>query len=81
MSFARKLFALAGAFVVPALLAAQTYPNKQDPRSNLKPGKTDAEIAQKGMRLVSNTRKAAPFDTTQGLTFANSDLALQGEWS
>ena len=80
MSFARKLFSLAGALVVPALLAAQTYPNKQDPRSNLKPGKTDAEIAQKGMRLVSNTRKAAPFDTTQGLTFANSDLAFGGKY-
>jgi hypothetical protein len=76
MSFARKLFSLAGALVVPALLAAQTYPNKQDPRSNLKPGKDSAEVAQKGMRLVSNTKKAAPFDSSRGLTFANSDLAF-----
>jgi len=76
MSFARKLFTLAGALVVPALLTAQTYPNKQDPRSNLKPGKDSAEVAQKGMRLVSNTKKAAPFDTSRGLTFANSDLAF-----
>jgi LVIVD repeat len=76
MSFARKLFVLAGALVVPALLAAQTYPNKEDPRSKLKPGKDSAGVAQKGMRLVSNTKKAAPFDTTSGLTFANSDLAF-----
>ena len=76
MSFARKLFSLAGALVVPALLAAQTYPNKQDPRSTLKPGKDDAEVAQKGMRLVSNTKKAAPFDSSRGLTFVNSDLAF-----
>jgi len=80
MSFARKLFSLAGALVVPALLAAQTYPNKQDPRSNLKPGKKDAEVAQKNMRLVSNSGKAAPFDTTRGLTFANSDLAFRDKY-
>ena len=58
------------------MLAAQTYPNKEDPRSKLKPGKDDAEVAQKGMRLVSNTKKAAPFDSSRGLTFVNSDLAF-----
>ncbi|HEX9564508.1 MAG TPA: hypothetical protein VF981_11075 [Gemmatimonadaceae bacterium] len=80
MSFARFAFALAAASVIPVMLAAQTYPNPEDPRSKLRPGKLDAEVSQKGMRLVSNTPKAAPFDSTRGLTFANSDLAFGGNY-
>jgi hypothetical protein len=70
----------AAAVAVPSLLAAQTYPNKEDPRSKLKPGRLDADVAQKGVRLVSNTTKAAPFDSTRGLTFANSDLAFRDKY-
>jgi hypothetical protein len=76
MSLARRAVALVATLLVPSLLAAQTYPNKQDPRSNLKPGKTDAGVATKNMRLVSNTPKPAHFDSTRGLTFVNSDLAF-----
>jgi hypothetical protein len=69
---------------LPVLIAhpisAQTYPNKEDPRSKLKPGKSDAEVATKNMRLVSNTKKAAVFDTSGGLTFANSDLAFRDRY-
>jgi hypothetical protein len=80
MSFSRKAFALAALVMAPTLLAAQTYPNKEDPRSELRPGRLDADVAQKGMRLVSNTPKAAPFDSTRGLTFANSDLAFRDKY-
>ncbi|HSA56975.1 MAG TPA: hypothetical protein VLE53_14785 [Gemmatimonadaceae bacterium] len=80
MSVARKVLVLSAALCIPTLLAAQTYPNKEDPRSNLRPGKRDAEVAQKGMRLVSNTPKPAQFDTTRGLTFANSDLAFRDKY-
>jgi hypothetical protein len=80
MSVARKFLVLAAAVLVPTVLAAQTYPNKEDPRSNLRPGKLDAEVAQKGMRLVSNTPKPAKFDSTRGLTFANSDLAFRDKY-
>ncbi len=80
MQLARRAGALAATFVVPTLLAAQTYPNKQDPRNNLRPGRDSAGVAAKNMRLVSNTPKAAPFDSTAGLTFANSDLAFGGKY-
>ena len=80
MSFARKATVLAATLLVPAALAAQTYPNREDPRSKLKPGRLDAETAQKGMRLVSNTSKAAPFDSSRGLTFVNSDLAFRDKY-
>ncbi|MBC7897735.1 MAG: hypothetical protein H7066_20115, partial [Cytophagaceae bacterium] len=79
MTLVRRAFAVA-AILVPTLLAAQTYPNKQDPRSNLRPGRNDAGVAAKNMRLVSNTPKAADFDSTRGLTFANSDLAFGGNY-
>ena len=45
MHLARRAFALVAPLVVPSLLAAQTYPSKDDPRSNLKPGRLDARIA------------------------------------
>ena len=59
-------------------LSAQTYPSGNDPRDFLAPGLYDAGIALNGMRLVSHTRKPAPFDTARGLTFVNSDLAFRG---
>lgn len=80
MSLVRTAFAVAAISLAPVVLAAQTYPNKEDPRSKLRPGKLDAEVAQKGMRLVSNTPKAEPFDSTRGLTFANSDLAFRDRY-
>src|SRR5215212_2821898 len=77
MHFARRAFALiAPLIVVPALLAAQTYPSKDDPRSKLKPGRFGTDSAAKNMRLVSFTPKPAAFDTARGLTFINSDLAF-----
>src|SRR5688500_4599828 len=77
MHLARRAFALvAPLIIVPSLLAAQTYPSNKDPRSGLKPGRTDAGEAAKNMRLVSNTPKPADFDSTRGLTFVNSDLAF-----
>jgi hypothetical protein len=63
----------------PALFA-QTYPTGTDPRNNLKYGFLDAATAASGMRLVSFTRKPAAFDTLQGLTFINSDIAFGGNY-
>ena len=80
MSNARRALALAATLLLPSLVpsfaTAQTYPSKSDPRNNLKPGRTDAGVAAKNMRLVSNTPKPAGLDSTRGLTFANSDLAF-----
>ena len=84
MPNARRALALAATLLLPSfvltalptLASAQTYPSKTDPRNNLKPGKTDAGVAAKNMRLVSNTPKPAGFDSTRGLTFVNSDLAF-----
>jgi hypothetical protein len=76
MHLARRAFALIAPLIVPSLLAAQTYPSKDDPRSKLKPGRLDADTASKNMRLVSFSPKAAAFDTARGLTFINSDLAF-----
>ena len=43
MHLSRRGFALAASLIfVPSLLAAQTYPNKNDPRNDLKPGRLDA---------------------------------------
>ncbi len=67
---------LLAAVAAPSLASAQTYPSKTDPRTNLKPGRYDAGEAALGMRLVSNTHKPAQFDTSRGLTFANSDIAF-----
>ena len=71
-----KLIGLAAALAVPVVLSAQSYPNKSDPRNNLKPGRYDAGIAASNMRLVSFSPKPAQFDTVRGLTFINSDLAF-----
>ena len=62
----------------PVFVDAQTYPNANDPRNNLKPGLHDAGEALLHMRLVSTTRKPAELDTIRGLTFTNSDLAFKG---
>jgi len=67
---------LAVAVAAPSLLPAQTYPTNRDPRSTLKPGRFDAEIAISNMKQVSFVRKPAQFDTARGLTFINSDLAF-----
>src|SRR6185369_8593960 len=80
MPLARRAFAFVAPLVVPSLLAAQTYPSKTDPRSNLKPGRLDAGTAASGMRLVSFSPKPAVFDTARGLTFINSDLAFRGRY-
>jgi hypothetical protein len=80
MHLARRAFALVAPLIVPTLLAAQTYPSKDDPRSKLKPGRMDADTVSKNMRLVSFTPKAAAFDTARGLTFINSDLAFGGNY-
>jgi hypothetical protein len=37
-----------------------------------------AGMAMHGMRLLGTAPKAAPFDSTRGLTFVNSDLAFRG---
>jgi hypothetical protein len=77
MPFARRAFAFVAPLVLlPAFVAAQTYPSKDDPRSKLKPGRLDAGEAAKNMRLVSFTPKPAEFDTAKGLTFINSDIAF-----
>src|SRR5919112_4575947 len=80
MHIHRRALALAALLIAPSLVAAQTYPNKNDPRSKLKPGRLDADTVSKNMRLVSFTPKAAPFDTARGLTFINSDLAFGGNY-
>jgi len=81
MHVSRKLFALIAPLIVaPSLLAAQTYPSTQDPRSGLKPGRLDAGVAAENMRLVSFSPKPAAFDTAQGLTFINSDLAFSDKY-
>jgi hypothetical protein len=73
--------AVAGALSVASAMQAQTYPTGNDPRNGLKPGKGgDAGEASKGMKLLSLTPKAAEFDSTNGLTFANSDMAFGGKY-
>jgi len=76
----RGVFALIAALTIPSIIAAQTYPNPRDPRSLLKPGRLDGEVAASGMRLVSFSQKAAPFDTARGLAFINSDLAFKDKY-
>jgi hypothetical protein len=80
MHLSRTVFSLAAALLLPAVLAAQTYPTNKDPRSRLKPGRHDAGIAIENMRLVSATPKAAVHDTASGLAFINSDLAFGGRY-
>ena len=73
--------AVAGALSVASSMQAQTYPTGNDPRNGLKPGKNgDAGEASHGMKLLSLTPKAAEFDSTNGLTFANSDMAFKGKY-
>jgi hypothetical protein len=74
LNFFRML--LLASVVAPSFASAQTYPTRQDPRSNLKPGRHDAGTAFLGMRLVSNSHKPPELDSTRGLTFANSDIAF-----
>lgn len=70
---------LSAALVAPLhTLAAQTYPKADDPRNNLKGGLRDAQVAIKGMTLLSVTPKPAELDSVRGLTFVNSDLAFRG---
>ena len=81
MHLARRAFALVAPLIVPTLLAAQTYPSKDDPRSKLKPGRLDAGTAANGHapRLV-HAESRRQFDTARGLTFINSDLAFGGNY-
>jgi hypothetical protein len=74
----RHLLLPALAITLAPVVGAQTYPSATDPRNGLKGGLHDAGVAIEGMRLVSTTRKPAEFDTLQGLTFVNSDLAFKG---
>ncbi len=76
MRSSSRLIGLIATAVAPMLLSAQTYPSAADPRSKLKPGRLNAGVALKGMRQMSFSKKAAPFDTVRGLTFINSDLAF-----
>lgn len=79
MPLSRSILApLALLFAVPSLVAGQTYPSTDDPRSGLGPGRMNAGVALENMRLVSFSAKPAAFDSTQGLTFINSDLAFSG---
>jgi hypothetical protein len=80
MNLSRSALALATVLLLPAVLAAQTYPSNKDPRSRLKPGRHDAEIAIENMRLVAAAPKAAVHDTSTGLAFINSDLAFGGRY-
>jgi hypothetical protein len=73
-----RRFLLSAFYLLPSVVLAQTYPTTTDPRSTLKPGRLDAEVAAKGMALVSFTGKPVEFDTARGLTFANSDMAFAG---
>jgi hypothetical protein len=77
MGVFRTLCALA---LTATVVQAQTYPTGNDPRNNLRSGKLDAEIAAKGMKLISFTPKPAAFDSAAGLTFINSDLAFKGNY-
>lgn len=72
--------AVVGALTMASTSFAQTYPTGNDPRNGLKPGRTDAGEASHGMKLLSLTPKAAEFDSTNGLTFANSDMAFKGKY-
>ncbi len=80
MRVLRGLLLLAATVAAPMLASAQTFPSNKDPRSTLKPGRYDAGVAEKNMRLVSTVQKPAQFDTARGLTFINSDLAFRGNY-
>lgn len=80
MRLMRGLMLCAATMLAPTLLSAQTYPSNKDPRATLKPGRYDAGVAEKNMRLISTVAKPAQFDTARGLTFINSDLAFRGNY-
>ena len=82
MGNARRFCAIAATLTltVAPVLHAQTYPTGSDPRNGLKSGVLDAAIATEGMKLMSFTPKAAPFDSTSGLKFVNSDMAFKGKY-
>jgi hypothetical protein len=80
MKLSSRTFALVASLGVPVLLNAQTYPSTTDPRSTLRSGRFDAEVAERNMRLVSFTKKPAAFDSASGLAFINSDLAFGGKY-
>ena len=67
------------ASTTPASAQRDTIATMNDPRVGLAagPGNT-AEVAARGMRLVSNTPKPVEFDSARGLTYINSDLAFRG---
>ncbi|MBC8086915.1 MAG: hypothetical protein H7Z40_06590 [Phycisphaerae bacterium] len=73
-------FAFVSALSVASTLHAQTYPTSRDPRNGLRAGRGDAQEAAHGMKLLSLTPKAAEFDSTAGLTFANSDMAFKANY-
>ena len=62
-----RLIGLIATLLAPALMSAQTYPKATDPRRKLKPGRFDAGVAAKNMRLMSFSKKPAQFDTVRGL--------------
>lgn len=74
----RTLTVAAAVLVAAAPLTAQSYPQGGDPRDGLGSGMHGAGMAMHGMRLLGTAPKAAPFDSTRGLTFVNSDLAFRG---
>ncbi|HTR77011.1 MAG TPA: hypothetical protein VMH39_02835 [Gemmatimonadaceae bacterium] len=77
---------VAGVLLGAASLHAQAslggYGSTTDPRVGLKGGFLDAATAAKGMELVGHVPKADTFNIAPpgGLTFANSDLAFQGNF-
>ncbi|HYV98666.1 MAG TPA: hypothetical protein VE967_14515 [Gemmatimonadaceae bacterium] len=78
MGMNRWLYAVA--LIAAPALYAQSYPPAGDPRNGLKPGRFDAGVAAKGMKLVSFTAKPALFDTADGTTFINSDIAFRDHY-
>jgi len=69
------------ALMVEGGAQSPTTTRPADPRVGLKGGLTDAEVAAKGLELISNLPKPEGFIDPSGnhsLNFANSDLAFQG---
>ncbi|HUE85685.1 MAG TPA: hypothetical protein VMO26_06370 [Vicinamibacterales bacterium] len=68
------------AFMMEGGAQAPGPSSQSDPRIGLKGGLTDADVAAKGLELVSNLPKPEGFIDPSGnhsLNFANSDLAFQ----
>ena len=76
MRMMRGSILLLATTVVPTMVSAQTYPSNKDPRSTLKPGRFDAEIAISGMKQVAFVKKPAILDSAAGLKYINSDMAF-----